>query len=101
MLKEIKRNLKKWVKKRSEGFRSTGWNNNKNNEMFWAVLSSLERYKIPEGENENEFRGKAGGANQKKQKLRNDCSRISATQRLDTGGVGMESRGHKGTYRSH
>lgn len=94
MLKEIKRNLKKWVKKKSGGFRLTGWNNNKNNEMFWAVLSSLERYKIPEGE--NEFRGKAGGANQKKQELRNDCSRISATQRLDTGGAGMESRGSQG-----
>jgi len=28
----------------------------KNKEEFWAVLSSLERYKIPEGKNENELR---------------------------------------------
>ena len=36
-----------------------------------------------------------------KQELRNDCSRISATQRLDTGGTGMESRGHEGTYKAN
>lgn len=61
------------------GFKITVWNNNKNNEAFWAVLSSLERYKFPERKDENEFGGKAGGANQKEQELWSDYSGISAT----------------------
>ena len=37
----------------------------KNNEVFWAVVSSLETYKIPEGKDENEHGRKIGGTNQK------------------------------------
>ena len=61
----------------------------KNKEMFWVVLNGFERYKFPERKDKNEFRGKAGGANQKKQEPWKCHYGISAAQWLDTGGAGM------------